>query len=112
MLALNARLLSAKPEAFDQFLQKFPRSTILAWTGNGEPSIPQDVLNKIKSYFVAAGMYDRIDFDCDVQSQQVTNLEGCSCEKVLQGWSTRPCFWLGVGLVAGISIGIALSRRK
>lgn len=63
VLALNARLLSMKPDAFDKFLVLFPQSKILAWTGTGEPSIPLEMVAKISEHFRCAGMKDRIDFD-------------------------------------------------
>ena len=79
VLALNARLLALKPGAFDTFLLNFPRSTILAWTGSGEPSIPQNLLDGISDHFASRGIQERIQFDCDIE--QLGSAEHILCQK-------------------------------
>ena len=67
VLALNARLLALKPDVFDSFLAAFPGTQILAWTGAGEPPIPQQEIESIKHHFF--NMETRIGFDCDIEKQ-------------------------------------------
>jgi len=68
VLALNARCLAINPGPFHDFLSMFPRSSILAWTGSGEPCIPIASIESIRKYFEEQGMGDRISFDCDVDT--------------------------------------------
>jgi hypothetical protein len=69
VLALNARLLAKKMDAFAVFLEEFPMSQILAWTGSGEPRIPKSVVNKLEDYYDTKGMKERIGFDCDTSEE-------------------------------------------
>jgi hypothetical protein len=69
VLALNARLLAKKMNAFDVFLEEFPKSQILAWTGSGEPKIPKSVVEKLEDYYATKGMGERIGFDCDTSEE-------------------------------------------
>lgn len=66
ILALNARLLGKNLSVFDSFLEEIPHSTILAWTGTGEPSIPQRKVDEIRAYYTGTGMTNRIEFDCNI----------------------------------------------
>jgi hypothetical protein len=66
ILALNARLLIKNLPVFDRFLEEIPHSTILAWTGSGEPSIAQKEVEKIRAYYAETGRTDRIEFDCNI----------------------------------------------
>jgi len=59
ILALNARQLVKSLPVFDECLRDYPESTILAWTGSGEPSIPKHDVDKISDY-----MKNRVEFDC------------------------------------------------
>lgn len=70
VLALNARLLAVKTEVFDGFLREFPDSTILAWTGSGEPDIPRNVVEMISVHYRSKGMQERINFDCQVEEEE------------------------------------------
>ena len=69
ILALNARQLSKSLAVFDGFLSDYPGSTILAWTGSGEPPIPADEVQKISDYYESKDMRDRIEFDCSIESK-------------------------------------------
>jgi hypothetical protein len=109
VLALNARLLAIKPGVFDGFLRKFPRSTILAWTGSGEPSIPKHTVVRISDHFESEGMLERINFDCDIQQQDAT--EKSPYEGRRDNDKMIPLLWLGAGLFAGVSIGIVIGRK-
>ena len=64
ILALNARLLGKNLPVFDPFLIEYPESTILAWTGSGEPSIPRLAIDEIRDYYKSKKMENRIEFDC------------------------------------------------
>lgn len=64
ILALNARLLGKSLPVFDAFMTEYPESTILAWTGSGEPSIPRLVIDEIRDYYKSKKMENRIEFDC------------------------------------------------
>ncbi len=66
VLALNARLLVKDPSVFDSFLEEIPQANILAWTGSGEPSIPQNEVDEIRAYYAATGRANRIEFDCNI----------------------------------------------
>ena len=67
ILALNARLFVKNLSVFDSFLEEIPHSTILAWTGSGEPSIPRLEVDEIRAYFADRGKTNRIEFDCDIR---------------------------------------------
>ena len=69
VLALNARLLACKVGAFDEFLNEFKSSQILAWTGSGEPPIPLSTVVRIKDHFVVTSMQHRIGFDCVINDK-------------------------------------------
>jgi len=64
VLALNARLLFKRPDAFDRLLTALPNSGILAWTGTGEPPIPNQQVDSLRNRFVEKAMANRINFDC------------------------------------------------
>jgi hypothetical protein len=66
ILALNARLLVKNISVFDGFLNEIPQSRILAWTGSGEPSIPQSEVDAIGAYYRSTGRANRIEFDCNI----------------------------------------------
>lgn len=66
ILALNARQLAKSLPVFDGFLKEYPESTILAWTGSGEPSIPQHEVDRIDNYYQSKMMKNRVEFDCCV----------------------------------------------
>jgi len=66
ILALNARQLGKSLLVFDEFLRDYPKSTILAWTGSGEPPIPKREVRKISDYYESKMMRDKIEFDCCV----------------------------------------------
>ena len=66
ILALNARQLYKSLNCFDEFLRKYPDSTILAWTGSGEPPISKHQIHKISKYYELKNTKDRVDFDCCV----------------------------------------------
>lgn len=68
ILALNARQLSKSLPVFDGFLNDY-ESTILAWTGSGEPPIPADEIQKISNYYESKDMRDKIEFDCSIESE-------------------------------------------
>ena len=67
MLALNARVLSKDPTAFDAFLETFDDAQILAWTGAGEPGIPKELVTRIVEHYRSLGMLERIGFDCEYE---------------------------------------------
>lgn len=64
VLALNARQLLKSLPVFDEFLREHPETNILAWTGNGEPSIPNAHIDEIRKYYQSKQMENRIEFDC------------------------------------------------
>lgn len=66
ILALNARQLGKSLLVFDEFLREYPTSTILAWTGSGEPPIPKHEVCEISDYYESKMMRDKIEFDCCV----------------------------------------------
>jgi hypothetical protein len=70
VLALNARLLCLSLSAFDNLLKQFPKASILAWTGSGEPAIPLAEVKEISSYYAMKGMEERIEFDCLITNEQ------------------------------------------
>lgn len=72
VLALNARLLQRSLSTFHDILTSFPSTQILAWTGKGEPSIPQALVNDIRDYYSNKGWSHRIGFDCQVQPNSST----------------------------------------
>lgn len=111
VLALNARLLSVEPDAFDGFLREFPRSTILAWTGSGEPSVSQELIDKICVHFIAEGMIERIDFDCAVlcPAPKTKNAIAIPVPSPLD--MPSPFLLATGGLLVGIAIGMALGKR-
>jgi len=63
-LALNARILSNNPHAFDELLKEFALVQILAWTGTGEPPIKQVTIDYISAEFKSSGYMHRLGFDC------------------------------------------------
>jgi len=71
VLALNARVLAKTIPIglFDDFLQTFSAS-ILAWTGTGEPPIPQSIVDDIQKHFQDDTGHllrdDAIEFDCNI----------------------------------------------
>ena len=67
VLALNARIVAMKPNAFDRFLIEFPLSEILVWTGSGEPKIPIQDIKTIIQHFHTMGNISRLSFDCDIE---------------------------------------------
>mmetsp|Transcript_20677 Transcript_20677/g.51335 ORF Transcript_20677/g.51335 Transcript_20677/m.51335 type:complete len:261 (+) Transcript_20677:156-938(+) len=67
VLALNARQLSKSLSVFDVFLRDYPESTILAWTGSGEPAIPKHEVDKIGTYYESKMMVHRVEFDCCIE---------------------------------------------
>ena len=67
ILALNARQLGKSLPVFDGFLRDYPGSTVLAWTGSGEPPIPADEIQKIRDYYQTMNMKDKIEFDCSIE---------------------------------------------
>lgn len=67
ILALNARQLSKSLLVFDAFLSAYPGSTILAWTGSGEPPIAADEIQRITNYYESKHMRDKIEFDCCIE---------------------------------------------
>ncbi len=69
VLALNARQLSKSLSVFDGFLTDYPESTILAWTGSGEPSIPSDEVERIRNYYASKMMSQRVEFDCCIEER-------------------------------------------
>ena len=64
ILALNARLLHRSLSTFDSFLSKYSTSSILAWTGSGEPPILRSEVERIALHFTQQGMQHSIEFDC------------------------------------------------
>lgn len=69
ILALNARQLFKTLPAFDEFLIEHPESTVLAWTGSGEPSIPKVQVDQIRDFYEFKKMKSRIEFDCCMTSE-------------------------------------------
>jgi hypothetical protein len=66
VLALNARLLGRNISVFDSFLSEIPSSSVLAWTGSGEPSISRIEVDEMKAYYASTGRANRIEFDCNI----------------------------------------------
>lgn len=66
VLALNARILCKRLDAFDKILHDLPQLQVLAWTGTGEPPISKYQIEKIRRHFVRIGKGDIIGFDCSV----------------------------------------------
>lgn len=67
-MALNARLLSVDPTAFDQFLIDFPNAQVQAWTGTNEPPIPVDLIENIRKHYDSTGTSNRTGFDCVIEN--------------------------------------------
>jgi len=57
-------------------MQSFSDSQILAWTGSGEPPIPQALLDVIQNHADAAGFGSRIGFDCQIEPLAVVENSG------------------------------------
>lgn len=67
LLPANARVLSRNMLPFDLFLDEFPTSQLLVWTGHGEPPISKSILHQIQNHFFRKeGRQDCIGFDVEV----------------------------------------------
>ena len=68
VLALNARQLAKSLFSVDNIMLQFPHLQILAWTGKGEPPIPEASIEQIRHHFESLQMTHRIGYDCQVSS--------------------------------------------
>jgi hypothetical protein len=72
VLPISARLLVKNTDPFLAFLEQFPSTQILAWTGTGEPPISQRKIRAIQRHF---SVDDQIlGFDCNVASFAISGL--------------------------------------
>lgn len=71
VLAVNARLLVKNMQPFESFLDQFPASQILCWTGSGEPPISRTKMNVIRKHFELHGSINRVGFDVQVRHMLV-----------------------------------------
>jgi len=74
VLPVNARVLSLNMIVFDLFLDEFPTSQLLVWTGHGELPLSVSKWRKIQHHFFYSkeDRQNRIDFDCKVASNAIT----------------------------------------
>lgn len=63
VLAVNARVLCKRLDAFDKILDEIPQLQLLAWTATGEPPISKYQIEKIRRHFSKTGKSE-VGFDC------------------------------------------------
>ena len=68
VLAVNARVLVKRVEAFDLLLEQVPSCQLLVWTATGEPAISTKIYSRILNHFESFGCRSRVGFDCKVRT--------------------------------------------
>lgn len=66
VLAVNARVLVKRLEAFDEILEELPFCQLLIWTATGEPKLSITKFRTIKEHYEGTGCSHRVGFDCKV----------------------------------------------
>lgn len=66
VFATSLRLTALSLGTLRQLLLDVPGSQLLAWTGTGEAAVHPSVVNQVQAGFEAAGLGDRVSFDCQV----------------------------------------------
>lgn len=72
VLPISARLLVKNTKPFVSFLNRYPQSQLLVWTGTGEPPVSSRKVNLLKNKLTMEGIHDsRIGLDCQVEPNPI-----------------------------------------
>ena len=66
VFAAAARIAARDPQPLVDLLRQLPTAQLLCWTGTGEPPVPRRTLRALGRAFYAAGVADRVGYDCNV----------------------------------------------